>query len=156
MIAIESVTSPNEEIRALIEELDGELSANYAPEQRHGLKLEAIFEPHIRFFMARTEGRAMGCGGIALFSGFAEVKRMYVRPEVRGKGIAEAIVSQLEAEAIAAGITTLRLETGTLQEAAIRFYRRCGFEPCESFEPYTSMPPSAIETSVFFEKLLRP
>jgi putative acetyltransferase len=118
------------------------------------LSLDAIFQPHIRFFIARCEGRAVGCGGIALFNDFAEIKRMYVRPASRGSGIAEHIIARLTDEAVDAGLALLRLETGTEQLAAIRFYKRCGFQPCAAFEPYSSMNPIAISTSLFFEKRL--
>lgn len=151
-VGLERAQAATPEIADLIGELDRELSAHYAAEQRHGLSLDAIFQPHIRFFVARTEGGAMGCGGVALFPGFAEVKRMYVREASRGLGIADAILKRLTAEAAAAGLTLLRLETGTRQERAMRFYARNGFKTCGSFEPYTSMPAAAIETSVFMEK----
>ncbi len=153
-LEIDRVRAATAEVRALIEELDRGLAEHYAPEQRHGLALNAIFEPHLRFFVARSGGAAVGCGGIALFPDFAEVKRMYVRSGVRGRGVAEAILAKLVAEAMEAGPTVLRLETGTHQAAAIRFYRRCGFEPCEAFESYSSMPREAVATSVFLEKRL--
>ena len=151
-IAIERALSATTDVRVLIERLDAELAQHYLPEQRHGLALEAIFQPHLRFFIARHEGEAVGCGGVALFADFAEIKRMYVRPQARGRGIADAIVARLTAEAADAGVSLLRLETGTQQEAAIRFYRRCGFFPCAVFEPYASMPQNAVATSVFLEK----
>lgn len=53
-----------------------------------------------------------------------------------------------------AGLRRLKLETGDRQQAAIRFYARCGFTVCGDFEPYTSMPPKNIATSVFMEKTL--
>jgi putative acetyltransferase len=154
VIDIARVSSATDEIRALIGELDAELSGLYTPEQRHGLVLDAIFQPHIRFFVARQSGYAAGCGGVAFFSGFAEVKRMYVRRDLRGRGIADAILAQLCAEALSAGLDLLRLETGAHSAAAIRFYRRSGFELCPVFEPYASMPPQAIVTSVFLERRL--
>jgi putative acetyltransferase len=154
VIEIVRVAAATAEVRALIGELDKELSKDYSPEQRHGLALDAIFQPHIRFFVARTSGSAVGCGGVALFAEFAEIKRMYVREGSRGQGVADAIVARLAAEASAAGLTALRLETGMHSAAAIRFYRRCGFHPCPVFEPYASMPPPAIITSVFLEKRL--
>jgi GNAT superfamily N-acetyltransferase len=154
-VEIEQISAPVADIRALIEELEQELSANYPPEQRHGLALDAIFQPHIRFFIARINGSAVGCGGVAFFADFAELKRMYVRPESRGRGVADAIIARLAAEATSAGLRTLRLETGTQQSAAIRFYRRCGFEECVAFEPYASMPPHKIVSSVFMEKRLK-
>ena len=84
-IATDRVESATDDVRALLEELDRELAANYPPDQRHALALDAIFEPHIRFFIARRGGEAVGCGGVALFADFAEVKRMYVRPGAPGR-----------------------------------------------------------------------
>jgi hypothetical protein len=43
--------------------------------QRHGLSIEQLFEPHVRFFVARLDGLAVGCGGVAFFNDYAEVKR---------------------------------------------------------------------------------
>jgi putative acetyltransferase len=156
LVEIERVPAVTAEVRILIDKLDRELSENYSREQRHGLALDAIFQPHIRFFVARVKEEAVGCGGVALFQTFAEVKRMYVRNELRGRGIADAVIARLAAEALDAGLTVLRLETGTRSIAAIQFYRRCGFQPCGAFEPYSSMPPEAIITSVFLEKRLSP
>ena len=158
-ITVERVELPTDEVRALVEELERELAANYPADQRHGLALDAIFQPHVRFFIARRNGEALGCGGIALFADFAEVKRMYVRPHARGRGrgkggvggVADCIIAKLIDEAINAGLNILRLETGTEQLAAIRFYERSGFTRCGAFEPYASMPPKAISTSVFME-----
>jgi len=151
-IVIEIARSPTDEVRDLIDELESVLSAAYPPEQRHGLKLEAIFEPHVRFFLARLDGTAVACGGVALFAGFAEVKRMYVREAARGRGVAQALLKRLEAEARDAGLSVLRLETGDRQHAAMRLYERAGFTRCGAFGAYAAMPPDAVATSVFFEK----
>jgi putative acetyltransferase len=149
---IVAVTGPSEEVHALVDELNDELGALYAPEQRHGLALRAIFEPHIRFFVARSGGLAVGCGGVALFPDFAEVKRMYVRAHARGQGVADAIMARLVAETRDAGLSVLRLETGTVSLAAMRFYRKCGFRDCPAFEPYASLPPHRIAASAFLER----
>src|SRR5580700_1553630 len=122
-IRIERALAATTEVRALVDELDHELSQHYAAEQRHGLSVEAIFQPHVRFFVARMDGSAVGCGGVALFSDFAELKRMYVRRESRGRGVADAIIARLTQEALGADLTLLRLETGTQQIAAIRSYQ---------------------------------
>ena len=151
---IERIHGPTDEVRALIGELDAELSGSYSPEQRHGLTIEAIFSPPVRFFVVRIDGEAVGCGGVACFSDFAEIKRMYVRSSARGAGAADAIITHLEREARNAGLSVVRLETGVHQPAAIGFYRRHGFLPCRAFEPYASLPPSAIKTSYFMEKQL--
>jgi putative acetyltransferase len=153
-IRIEAAPVATGEVRALIGELDRALSAEYPPEQRHGLDLDAIFQPHIRFFVARLDGEAVGCGGVALFADFAEVKRMYVRDGTRGKGVAQALLARIEMEARAAGLAVLRLETGDRQDAAIRLYMRSGFQHCPAFGAYAEMAAEAVCTSVFFEKLL--
>lgn len=151
-IEIAAVTGLTEEIGLLVEELNGELGALYEPEQRHGLALAAIFEPHIRFFVAHRDGRAVGCGGVALFADFAGVKRMYVRADARGQGVADAIMARLIAETRGAGLSALRLETGAVSFAALHFYRRSGFQDCPAFEPYISLPPHRIAASVFLER----
>jgi putative acetyltransferase len=153
-ILIEPVSVATAEVRALIAELDATLSAEYPPEQRHGLALDAIFQPHLRFFLVRLNGEAVGCGGVAMFADFAEVKRMYVRDVARGKGVAQALLARIEAEALSAGLPVLRLETGKRQHAAMRLYTRAGFRRCTVFGAYAAMPPNSVATSVFLEKLL--
>lgn len=154
MVAIERVTAPTEVARMLVGELEEVLAAEYPPEQRHGLALEAIFKPHIHFFVATVDGAPAGCGGVALLDGFAEVKRMYVRPTMRGRGVAQAVIARLAAVAGEHGYAVLRLETGDVQHAALRFYEREGFVRCRVFGDYASMPENAIATSVFMEKAI--
>jgi len=151
---VERAETPSDEVRALVGELDAVLSAEYPPEQRHGLTLDAIFNPQVRFFLARLDGVAVGCGGVALLPDFAEMKRMYVREVARGHGVARALLARIEEEAHAARLALLRLETGTRQAAALRFYERAGFRRCAPFGVYAAMAPQAIATSIFLEKPL--
>ena len=153
-ITVELVPEATDDVRALIGELDRILSAEYTPEQRHGLALDAIFKPDIRFFLARSKGAAVGCGGVAFFTDFAEVKRMYVRDVARGSGVARALLARIEREARDAGFPMLKLETGVRQQAALRFYEKSGFQPCAAFGSYTTMAPQAVATSVFLQKQL--
>ena len=87
--------------------------AAYESHQRHGLSIAQLFEPNVRFFLARLDGLAVGCGGAAVFDDYAEVKRMYTRPATRGRGVAKALLHRIEDEARGAGKSVLRLETGT-------------------------------------------
>lgn len=151
-VQIEAALSATDEVRALVGELETVLAAEYPPEQRHGLAIDAIFQPHIRFFLARRHGAAVGCGGVALFGDFAEVKRMYVRDTARGKGVADAILARIEEEVRSSGLSVMRLETGDRQIAAMRFYARTGFRTCPVFGDYALMEPQSIATSVFMEK----
>src|SRR5687768_17254170 len=152
-VEVQHVSTPNDDARALIGELDTELSGEYPPEQRHGFSVERVFQPDVMFFIARLDGEPVGCGGVSFGGdGMAEVKRMYVRPHARGGNVAGAIVARLEQEARARGVMRLVLETGDVRHAARRFYEREGFVRCAAFPPYATMPPSAIERSVFMEK----
>jgi putative acetyltransferase len=153
-LTIERVTEPTTEVRDLIGELDAVLGAAYEPHQRHGLVIAQLFDPHVRFFLARLDGAAVACGGVALFDDYAEVKRMYTRPPVRGRGIAKTVLARLEQEARAGGKPVLRLETGQLQPEAVGLYRRAGFVSCGAFGNYAQMPARDIELSLFFEKRL--
>jgi putative acetyltransferase len=96
----------------------------------------------------------MGCGGVAFDDGFAELKRMFVRPAARGKGVAQAVLAQLERDARAKGYKRLVLETGDTLGPAQRLYERAGFRRCEAFGHYRALPPATIERSYFFEKRL--
>ena len=105
------------------------------------------------FVIARdAAGRALACGALRqLDAASAEVKRMYVRPEMRGSGLATAVLRALEAASRDRGWTTLRLETGAVMPAAIRFYTREGYAPIPPFGPYIGS-----DNSRCFEKILSP
>lgn len=151
-LIVEHVSAPTDDARMLIDELDAELNGAYSPEHRHGLSISRVFQPGVSFFIARLDGEPVGCGGIAFDDGFAELKRMYVRPRARGRNVAQTILTRLEEEAKSRGVSRLVLETGDVQHAALRFYERAGFTRCGAFGAYATMPPKAVERSVFFEK----
>jgi putative acetyltransferase len=150
-LTIERVSAATDEIRQLVAELDRALAGPYLPEQRHALSLDQLFDPNVRFFAARLDGVAVGCGGVAFYEGYAEVKRMFTRPTARRKGVAAALLQRLEGEARGARHSVLRLETGMYQDEAIGFYERAGFERCDAFGDYLELSPPAIETSVCSE-----
>ena len=70
----------------------------------------------------------MAGGGVRrLADGVAEIKRMYVRPAARSRGVAAALLAALEREAAALGYSVVRLDTGPKQVHAQRLYRRMGY-----------------------------
>ena len=154
-ITVEQVSAPTADAIALIAELDAVLGAVYTPEQRHGLSVEQVFQPSVRFFVARIGGAAVGCGAVALFDDYAEVKRMYTREAARGRGVGTALLAHLEQAARAAGKPVLRLETGTEQAAAIGLYEGYGFRPRGPFGHYAGLLPHRIAASLFYEKPLQ-
>ncbi|GAC1529542.1 MAG: GNAT family N-acetyltransferase [Vulcanimicrobiaceae bacterium] len=151
-ITLDAVMEPTNDARALVDELEAALAAEYTPEQRHGFAIEALFEPNVRFTIARRGGFAVGCCGVAFFDEYAELKRMFVREVARGSGVADALLAHVELVVAARGVLLLRLETGVRQTAALRFYERSGFVRTEKFGAYRTMCPAAIATSVFMEK----
>jgi len=153
-IAIERATAPTAEIVELLTALDRDLSGPYSEDQHHALSVEKLFRPAVLFFVAKRGGAAIACGGIGLYDGYAELKRMYAKPEARGSGVALALLTRLEAEARQAGHRRLTIETGIYQHAAMRFYEKAGFTRCGPVLPYAAMPPNAIATSAFYEKAL--
>ncbi|MFI1991146.1 GNAT family N-acetyltransferase [Actinoplanes sp. NPDC020271] len=93
------------------------------------------------FLVATRDGEPVGCGALRqLDDHSAEVKRMYVAPASRGSGVATAILRELEAAATRRGWTTMRLETGTEQPDAIRFYEREGYREIPLYGKYTGSP----------------
>lgn len=149
---LKRVEEPSDDARSLVEELEADLASSYDADQRHGLSIERLFKPNIAFFIAYFDGQPVGCGGISFEDGYAELKRMYVRPSYRGRGVVQAMIARLVSEAEARGIKRVTLETGDVQHAAIRAYERAGFTRCDAFGDYRSLSPSAVIRSVFFEK----
>jgi putative acetyltransferase len=131
--------------RRLIAALDAGLAALYPPEQRFGpnLKAEQLEAGRGTFLIARDDGRAVGCGAVRVLEGAsAEVKRMYVEPDQRGRGVGRAVLAELESAAWEMGVRRLVLETGVHQEAAIALYRRAGFTAIDCWGEYASSPTS--------------
>ena len=137
--------------RALIDELEAHLAPLYPTESRHGLTVERLLREQVAFFVLRQNGAAAGCGGLKLFGReYGEVKRMYVRPQFRGLGLAKRMLDDLAEYARERGVRLLRLETGIYQREAIGLYERVGFQRIPPFGPYTEDPLSRC-----YEKQIR-
>ncbi|MET7420869.1 GNAT family N-acetyltransferase [Dactylosporangium sp. NPDC005555] len=105
----------------------------------------------IDLFLVASAAMPVGCGALRrLDATSAEVKRMYVVPPARGTGVAAAILRALEDAAADRGWTTLRLETGTEQPDAQRFYEREGYHRIPLFGVY-----AGSTLSVCYERTLR-
>jgi putative acetyltransferase len=147
-VSLESPDQPG--VIQLIAELDAYQDTLYPPESRHALDLASLCEPHVVFAVARdAQGRAVGCGAVVLGPEHGELKRMYVHPHSRGRGVAAELLAVLESHAAGRGCTWFVLETGPRQPEALAFYARSGYTRRERFGSYRDDP-----LSVFMEKHL--
>ena len=93
---------------------------------------------------------AVGCGAIKKFDANAvEVKRMFVLPEKRGKGISQKILQELETWAKELGYKSCVLETGKRQVEVVKFYKKCNYKIIPNYGQYQK-----LENSICFEKVL--
>jgi GNAT superfamily N-acetyltransferase len=137
---------------ALADSLEAELLATYDGDPGSGgLPAASIFEPpEGSFLVGRVDGEPVACGGIARYdAATAEIRRMYVVPTARGRGLSRQLLAALEDEARALGYSFVRLETGNLQAAAIGLYVSAGFGPIPRYGPFAEDP-----KSICFEKRL--
>jgi putative acetyltransferase len=136
------------DVMRLITALDAQMTALYPAESNHLLDIAALTDPAVSFLVVRAGGEAIGCGAILRDPrGWGEIKRMYVRPDQRGRGIGRRVLAELEAIARGAGFDLLRLETGIHNAEALALYRRAGFHERGPFGDYAPDP-----LSVFMEK----
>jgi len=124
----------------LIAALNAELLALYPPEECfHDLAEDEVAPGQGRFLVAWDGEVPVGCGAIRrLDNGRAELKRMYVVAERRGRGISWAVLEALEATARELGAKSIVLETGVRQPAAIGLYGSAGYVPIPAFGAYVT------------------
>ena len=128
---------------SLILALNTELEALYPEEGALHFRLDAgeVQEGRGAFLVAYINGQPVGCGAIRLLGGLrAEVKRMYVVPEARGKKIGNGILDALEREARRLGVKEMVLETGVRQPRAVSLYETAGFVRVPLFGEYIGKP----------------
>lgn len=159
-IAPEPLTS--DVAAALITDLNAELSALYPDPGATHFRLDpSEVAPGAGIFVvARWQGRPVGCGALRRIHdpdlvrevgpNAAEIKRMYVAPDCRGRGFGRAVLERLEAEARTLGVSRLVLETGNRQVEPIGLYRRAGFTEIPAYGEYLLSP----RTSVCMSKTL--
>ena len=142
-ITREDVRSPV--ARELIDTLNAELTLQYPePGATHfRLTPDEVDGQRGIFLVASLEGRPVACGAVrTIAAGVGEIKRMFVRPDVRGRGISRVVLSALESEARGLGLRRVVLETGIRQTAALALYRRTGYDPTPPYGEYIGSPTS--------------
>jgi GNAT superfamily N-acetyltransferase len=151
-VKIEAAFWDDPDVRALTTDQQTEIRARYGGKEEPGTPPSAADVSVV--LVARDEdGTPLGCGALReLGDGVAEVKRMFVVPAARGRGVSKALLGALEDTARERGWTTLRLETGPRQPEAIVLYTGAGYDPIEAFGAYVADPDAA--DSLFFGRAL--
>lgn len=98
------------------------------------------------FLVGEVDGVAVACGGVRAcqdaVAGVGEIKRMYVDPAMRGRGLGRVLLAALEGEGLRLGYDRLWLETGTAQPEAVRLYETSGWTPIPKYGEYRHEPDS--------------
>ncbi len=131
----------------LIEEVQGEYVRRYGGRDETPLDPLMFEPPEGSFFVGYLDGEPVATGAwrrslVEVFGTgrTAEIKRMYVAPAARGRGLARRMLAHLEADAAAYGAEAVVLETGLAQPEAIALYESSGYAPIPAFGFYRDAP----------------
>lgn len=157
--SVQQVAFTDERVQALVAEVQDYYVQIYGGPDDSPVDPAEFDQPRGRFVLALVGGSPVAMGGwrlrpeldSALGGRCAEVKRMYVSPSVRRRGLARAVLAELEDSARRAGVDVLALETGTMQPEAIALYEAQAYEPTIRFGHY-----AYSELSRYYAKRLTP
>ncbi|SRR5579884_4013239 len=148
-LTIKAVDVRSADAVQLVACLDEELDRLYGAVPDQFTAANALAE-HATFLVGYVAGRPVACGAFrALDDSAVEVKRLYVEPEFRGRGLARRLLAELEGRARRSGFSLARLETGVRQPEAIRLYESAGYRRIASYGIY-----AGNADSICFEKPL--
>ena len=147
MIRLLRTNSENKDFIELVRKLDADLAVRDGKDHLFYAQFNKIDK--IKFsVVAYQNSQPIGCGAIKAYDEAAmEIKRMYVIPESRGKGIASEILSSLENWAAELSFNRCLLETGKRQLEAIQLYSKNGYNLVHNYGQYIG-----VENSICFEK----
>ncbi|MFV8333049.1 GNAT family N-acetyltransferase [Flavobacterium sp. GSP14] len=138
-VRIVKTTSENLDFVNLISALDKSLWKRY-PELKADYWGNNILEINPNVVILYLEENAVGCGCFKKYDkNTIEIKRMFVSPEVRGMGLAQTILLELESWASGLGYSFSVLETLYKQKEAIALYQKTGYAIVENYEPYVGL-----------------
>jgi GNAT superfamily N-acetyltransferase len=143
VVVTAAMTDPD--AAALSREMTLEVAALYGedPDRPSSFTAEMFSPPEGRFLVGYLDDQPAAIAAyLRVDTDLARVHRVFVRPEVRGRGLSRRMMGHIEALAAEAGYRRLELETGTRQPAARRVYESLGYTPIPSFAPYENDPMS--------------
>ena len=126
-------------VRAYLAELSERFEEGFDPDRGISATDEEVSPPAGVFLLATLHAEPVGCGVLKFHQDApAHIKRMWVAPSVRGLGLGRRLLGELEAQAVAHGVRTVRLETHRALSEAFSLYRTAGYREVGRFndEPY--------------------
>jgi DNA-binding MarR family transcriptional regulator/ribosomal protein S18 acetylase RimI-like enzyme len=121
-------------LRRYVAELERRFEAGFDPSLSISAELHELRAPEGLFVIATLHTEPVGCGALKFHAERpAELKRMWVAESTRGLGIGRRLLAELERRAVAAGVTTIRLETNKTLTEAINLYRSAGYREIPAF-----------------------
>jgi GNAT superfamily N-acetyltransferase len=144
VLALKATPLDHPDAAALIVLLQAHYTEIYGGQDETPFAAAQFVPPEGYFVVGYVDDVAVACGGWRardddeppLRPGDAEIKRMFVHPSQRGRGLARAVLADLEAAAARAGRLRMVLETGLGQPAAIGLYVSAGYAPMAPFGTY--------------------
>ncbi|MEI4277998.1 GNAT family N-acetyltransferase [Klenkia terrae] len=129
------------QVQQMVEAVQQEYVVRYGGRDAMEVDPAEVLPPAGLLLVAEVDGRAVGCGAWRVHdAGTVEVKRMYVAPEARRRGVADALLTRLEATAAAAGHRRVVLNSGDRQPEALALYARAGYTPVAGYGVYADAP----------------
>jgi GNAT superfamily N-acetyltransferase len=140
IMRIDVVAYDHPDAARLIAEVQREYVTRYGSGDDSPVDPDEFAAPKGVFLVGYLGGVAVACGGWRSHGSDAEIKRMYVAAAMRGKGLARAMLAELERTALAAGHRRMILETGMRQPEAVALYRSTGYTGIPAFGHYADAP----------------
>ncbi len=139
MLTFLKTNSDNPDFRSLVISLDADLQVRYGEQQQFFSQFNKLDHIH-HVIVAYQNNEPVGCGAFKEYEpGVAEIKRMFVQAQQRGKNIGGQILNELEQWAAAEGYRSCILETAIKQPEAIRVYERGGYNRIPNYGQYVGV-----------------
>jgi putative acetyltransferase len=151
MFEVKQVNPAQSEVMSLIQQLDEYQESMYPAESNHLDPIDELSKSNVVFLATYIDSEVCGIGCVKMFDDYGELKRLYVTGKYRGKGLAKALIKELESHLARNRIMVARLETGIHQHEAIGLYKTLGYSETGPFGDYAEDP-----LSVFMERKLGP